>query len=305
MTALHKEGDAVSLPPPIRSWLYAPGNNAKLLDRVFTAGADAVILDLEDAVPPGAKAEARAMVAEAVQAHAGLPGPYLSVRVNHPETGHAQDDVRAVVAPGLAGLRLPKVEDTATVRLVVGWIAEAEAAAGLAAGSIALVCSLETARGVWNALDIAQADPRVKALTFGAVDFVRDLHLILGPDATETLYARSRLVLASRVAGIRPPLDSVYPHLLDDEGLERSTRQGRALGFFGRSALHPRQVPIINAVYTPTADEIAAAQAIVAAAAAAAATGTGALRLPNGEFVDIPVVRYAEDTLRLAAALGS
>jgi citrate lyase subunit beta/citryl-CoA lyase len=207
--------------------------------------------------------------------------------------------------PGLDGLRVPKVEEPATVQRVAAWVAEAEAAQGLPVGEIPLICSLETARGVWNALEIAQADPRFFALTFGAVDFVRDLNLIPGPEELETLYARSRLVLAARVAGGRAPIDSVYPRLQDDEGLERSTRQGRALGFFGRSAIHPRQVPIIHTVYTPSEAEIAAAREIVEAAAAAEAVGTGALRLPNGDFVDVPVVRRAEELLRLADALGS
>ena len=290
---------------PVRSWLYAPGNNPKLLERVFTAGADAVILDLEDAVPPAEKAHARALVADAVRAREGIGGPLVTVRVNHPDTGLTEDDVRAVVLHGLDGLRLPKVEEPATVQQVAAWVAEAEGAQGLPAGEVPLICSLETARGVWNALEIAQADPRLFALTFGAVDFVRDLNLIPGPEELEMLYARSRLVLAARVAGVRAPVDSVYPRLQDDEGLERSTRQGRALGFFGRSAIHPRQIPIINTVYTPSEQEVASAREIVEAAAAAEAVGTGALRLPNGDFVDVPVVRRAEGLLRLADALAS
>jgi citrate lyase subunit beta/citryl-CoA lyase len=289
----------------VRSWLYAPGNNPKLLERVFTAGADAVILDLEDAVPPAEKVRARALVTDAVRGREGADGPLVTVRVNHPDTGLTEDEVRAVVLPGLDGLRLPKVEDPATVQQVSLWVAEAELAQGLPVGGIPLVCSLETARGVWNALEIAQADSRLFALTFGAVDFVRDLNLISGPEELETLYARSRLVLAARVAGVRAPIDSVYARLQDDEGLERSTRQGRALGFFGRSAIHPRQVPIINAVYTPSEAEIAAAREIVEAAAAAEGAGTGAVQLPGGDFVDLPVVRRAEELLRLADALAS
>src|SRR6476661_7948308 len=107
--------------PPLRSWLYAPGNNAKLLDRVFTAGADAVILDLEDAVPPGEKLRARSMVAEAVRLRAGQKGPSVFVRVNHPDTGLAEADVQAVIGPGLDGLRVPKVESPDTVLLIDTW----------------------------------------------------------------------------------------------------------------------------------------------------------------------------------------
>ena len=127
--------------PPLRSWLYAPGNNPKLLERVFTAGTDAVILDLEDAVPPAEKARARSMVAAAVRAHAGVRGPVLFVRVNHPDTGLAEDDVKAVLGPGLDGLRVPKVESPETVQMLTAWTG----------GGIPLVCNIESALGVWNA----------------------------------------------------------------------------------------------------------------------------------------------------------
>lgn len=291
--------------PPIRSWLYTPGNNPKLLERVFTAGADAVILDLEDAVPPAEKVRARALVAEAVRARVGLGGPAVTVRVNHPDTGLTRADVHAVVAPGLDGLRLPKVEDPEQVRQVAAWVAASEEQQGLPAGGIRLICSLETALGVWRAVEIAQAHPRTIALTFGTVDFTRDVGLEVGPDGLETLYARSHLVLASRVAGLRPPIESVYAQLHDDEGFERSTRQSRALGFFGRSAIHPRQVPIIHRVFTPSDEEVSRARHIVEAAQAAEAAGAGAIQFPDGTFVDAPVVRRAEDVLRLAAALAA
>ncbi|MBV9578181.1 MAG: CoA ester lyase [Chloroflexi bacterium] len=279
--------------PPLRSWLYAPGNNAKLLERVFTGGADAVILDLEDAVPAGEKLRARAMVAEAVRAHAGVRGPALFVRVNHPETGLAEADVKAVLGPGLDGLRIPKVESAATVGLVAEWTG----------GGVPLVCNVESAAGVWNAREIAAATPDVLTLAFGSADFLRDVSGLASPEALETLHARSHVVLAARVAGVRSPVDGVYTRLDDDAGLELTTRQSRTLGFSGRSALHPRQVPIINAVFTPSAAEVAQAREVVAAANAAEATGSGALRLPNGDFVDIAVVRRAEAILELDAAL--
>jgi citrate lyase subunit beta/citryl-CoA lyase len=292
--------------PPLRSWLYAPGNNARLLERVFSAGADAVILDLEDAVPSGEKERARAMVSETVQARAGQSGPPLFVRINHPETGLAEDDVQAVVRPGLDGVRLPKTERPETVAQVDAWIAEAEVRTGLPQGRTALLCNVETAAGVWRAHDIAAARPRVLALAFGGVDFGRDAGIVAGGDELETLYARSHLVLASRVAAIRPPVDGVYTQLADEAGLERTTRQGRALGFFGRSAIHPRQIPVINRVYTPSADELAWARQVVQSAEhAEQSAGSGALQLSTGEFVDVAVVRRAQQLLLLAEALGT
>jgi citrate lyase subunit beta/citryl-CoA lyase len=279
--------------PPIRSWLYAPGNNAKLLERVFTAGADAVILDLEDAVPPSEKRRARSMVVEAVRSRAGRNGPAVFVRVNHPDTGLAEADVTAVVGPGLDGLRVPKVESAETVATIARW----------SGGGIPLVCNVESAAGVWYARDIASASPDLLTLAFGSADFLRDVQGRATPDALETLHARSQLVLACRVSGVWSPVDGVYTQLVDDAGLERTTRQSRALGFSGRSALHPRQVPIINAVFTPSAEEVAQAREVVSAADAAETTGTGALRLANGDFVDVAIVRGARAILSLDEAL--
>ncbi|MDP9266142.1 MAG: CoA ester lyase [Chloroflexota bacterium] len=287
----------------IRSWLYAPGNNVKLLQRVFTAGADAVILDLEDAVPPAEKERARAMVAEAVASRAGRARPSTFVRVNAPDGDRVEADVRAVVRPGLAGLRVPKCERAQVAARVARTVDEAERAAGMPNGAVRLVCGIETAAGVEASLAIASASERVDALAFGAADFVADVGASVGEAQLETLYARSRLVIASRVAGIRPPVDSVHGRVDDLEGLERTTRRGKALGFFGRACIHPRQVTVVNNVYTPTADELARARAIVDAARDAERSGTGALGLPDGTFVDVAIVRRAELVLRVADAL--
>ena len=140
-------------------------------------------------------------------------------------------------------------------------------------------------------------------LAFGSADFLRDVNGLSTSDALESLHARSQLVLACRVAGVRSPIDGVYTRLDDDVGLEHTTRQSRSLGFFGRSALHPRQVPIINAAFTPSDSEVAAARDVVSAAASAETTGSGALRLANGDFVDVAIVRRAEATLQLSEAL--
>jgi citrate lyase subunit beta/citryl-CoA lyase len=229
----------------------------------------------------------------------------LFVRINHPSSGLTEADVRAVVHPGLDGLRVPKVEDAATVERVDGWLRETEPPAGLDVGSMPLVCNIETARGVHHAAQIASASPRVRSLGFGAVDFVQDNGAVPEPDGQATLYARSALVIASRVAGVQPPVDSVYTRLDDTAGLERSTQQARALGFFGRSCLHPRQVPIVNAVFTPTDAELEWARGLLEAARAAEQAGRGALQLQSGEFVDVAVVRRAERLVRLAEQLES
>lgn len=301
--------DAHGALPPLRSHLYAPGNSEKLLGRVLEAGADAVVLDLEDAVPPPEKERARDLVATTVRARAAEPAPLVFVRVNHPSTGLTAAEVAAVVCSGLAGIRVPKTESAGDVRQLATWIAAAEREAGLPAGSVALIPIIESAKGVWHAEEIASAAPRVLALAFGAADFSRDLELRPGASGTETLHARSRLVLASRVAGVRPPIDSVLTRLDDDEALRMEATQARALGYFGKSAIHPRQLSAIHEAFTPTAGEIAHARAIVSAEdeaerAGSGATTTGAAGGSGREFVDVAVVRRAQQTLALARRLG-
>lgn len=284
-----------------RSFLYAPGNNPKLLERVYSAGADAVVLDLEDSVPEQEKPRARALVAQAVdRARDERAVPVTFVRVNGVESARCEDDIRAVVRLGLRGLRLPKVESTDAVMQAATWVDAAEWETRLVPGSICVDCSIETARGVHFAMAIASSSPRVRALVFGALDFALDIGVELTENSLECLYARSQIVIASRVATIRPPVDGVYPRLSDPEGLLASVRSARTLGFFGKSAVHPSQLGAIHAVFTPSPEEIDRAQRIVQAFEEAAASGRGAVRLDDGTFIDPPVADRARQTLALA-----
>lgn len=289
--------------PPIRSWLFAPGNVPRFLDRVHSAGADAVVLDLEDSVPAADKAQARRLVAETLEARAGRSGPLTFVRVNAPGSVALEADLEAILRPGLDGIRVPKVEDPEAVIALDALLASIAPRAGLDAARLPLVLGIESARGVLAAGAIATASPRVLALAFGAADFAADVGSTEGPDRLETLTARSQLALASRAAGIRPPVDSTSTDLDDEAALERTTREGRDLGFFGRGAIHPRQVPVINRVYTPTAAELDRARSIVEAADAAATVGSGSLRLADGTFIDLAIVRRARLVLALADRL--
>jgi citrate lyase subunit beta / citryl-CoA lyase len=264
-----------------RSYLFAPGHNAKLLDGVFRAGADAVILDLEDAVPPDLKARARAMVAEVLSDRAAW------VRINAVGTPWCEADL-AAVADRAYGIRIPKTESVGDVR----WVAER------AAGK-PLICAIESARGVLAAVEIASA-PGVRHLAIGGVDLAHDLNATSGN--LQTLYARSHLVLASRAAGIQPPIDSVYPQLDDDEGLREHAQFARSLGFFGKSVIHPRQLAAVHEVFTPTAHEVARARDVISAFTSA---GGEAVRLPTGEFVDLPVAEQARRVITTAAAFTS
>ena len=269
----------VSSPSTVnRSYLFAPGHNAKLLDRVFTAGADTVMLDLEDAVPPEVKARARAMVAEV------LPDRPAWVRVNAAGTAWCEADL-AAVAEHAGGIRIPKVESAEDVRWVTA-----------RAPGTPIICAIESARGLLAATEIA-AVPGVRFLAMGGVDLQKDLNTTGGN--LQTLYARSLLVVAARAAGIEPPIDSVYPYLDDDDGLREQAAFAASLGFFGKSAIHPRQLEILHEVFTPSAAAIDWAQTVLAAFDASDGDG---LRLPGGEFVDLPVAVRARRVLALAGS---
>jgi citrate lyase subunit beta/citryl-CoA lyase len=259
-----------------RSYLFAPGHNAKLLTRVFAAGADAVILDLEDAVPPDAKQSARRLVA------AALADQPAWVRVNAARTAQCEADL-AAVSNAAYGIRVPKAESPEDV----SWVAER-------APGKPLICAIETARGVLAATEIATV-PGVRHLAMGGVDLARDLNASSGN--LQTLYMRSHLVLASRAAGIEPPIDSVYAQLDDEPGLREQAEFARSLGFLGKSAIHPRQLPVLHEVFTPAPEQIAWAREVVTAFEAA---GGAALRLPCGEFVDLPVAERARRLLEVA-----
>ena len=261
-----------------RSYLFAPGHNTKLLARVFSVGADAVMLDLEDAVPTNSKDTARRMVADALEDHPAW------VRVNAVGTPWCEADVDAV-AGRAHGIRIPKVESPEDVR----WVAKR-------APGKPLICAIETARGVLAAPQIALV-PGVSHLAMGGVDLARDLNAMSGN--LQTLHVRSHLVLVSRAAGIGPPIDSVYAQLDDQDGLREQAEFARSLGFFGKSAIHPQQLSVLHEVFTPTDTEIAWARDVIAAHDA---VGGAALRLPSGEFVDLPVAKRAQHLLDLASA---
>jgi citrate lyase subunit beta/citryl-CoA lyase len=259
-----------------RSYLFAPGHNPRLLIKVFDAGADAVMLDLEDAVPPAAKETAREMVSEALAAKEAC------VRINPVRTRACEADLM-MVAGRAAGIRIPKVESAEDAQ----WVADR-------APGTPLICAIESARGVLAAREIATADG-VRHLSMGGVDLRRDLGS--GDGNLQTLHVRSHLVIVSRAAGLAPPIDSVYPYLQDDQGLREQAVFARSLGFFGKSAIHPRQLPAIHAAFTPSEVELAWAREVVDAFEAA---GGDALQMPSGELVDVPVAERARRMLALA-----
>ena len=286
----------------LRSYLFAPGNNEKLLTKVFSAGADAVVLDLEDAVSPADKETARRLTAQTLKQQVAKVQPRIFVRINAVGSPWWREDLRSVVQPNISGIRLPKAESLEQVRQAAFVLEECEAHAGMKLGSVRLVCTIESAAGVLAAAEMARHS-RVAGFTFGAADFLTDIGGEADARETATLFARSQLVLISRAAGIAPPVAAVYTNVTDLDGLRHSTVTERNLGFFGRSCIHPRQVPVVNEVFTPTAAQLAQARAIVAAHEEAQAAGSAVTVLPNGEFVDRPVVLRAQALLALDEAL--
>lgn len=277
----------------LRSFLFAPGANGRILSKAMDAGADAVVCDLEDSVPVADKAGARQAVAAAIAARAADAGCQLHVRVDRGADGYDEQDLDAVVVPGLAGLRLPKAAHADEVAAVAHLVGELERTRGMPAGAVGLHPTIESAEGVDRVRELAAA-PRVVSLVFGSADFLADIAAHGGDGRDATLLARSAMVLASRNAGIRAPVDGAYTGLDDLAGLRESTRWARSLGFFGRSAIHPRQLAVIHDVFTPTPEEMRWARRVLAAAQEGGGTA-----VVDAQFVDAPVLRRARDLLAL------
>lgn len=278
-----------------RTMLYLPGNNPNMLTRGYLFGSDGLVLDLEDAVAMVEKDAARTLVKRFLE-QGEFGDCYVSVRINGVDTEYWRDDLAAVVPmKRLDGIRVPKVEDANTVKIIDEELSALEEKNGLPVGKITLHCLLETAHGIWNAYDIGKASPRIEAIIPGGEDLRADLKTNRSDDSMELEWARRMLVFAARAAGVEP-LDTVFSRIKDDEGLRRETEFIKQLGFSGKSIIHPNQVGIIHEVFTPTEAEIAKAQKVIAAAREAAERGQGAVTV-DGKMVDIPVVKRAEYTL--------
>ena len=268
-----------------RSLLFVPGHRRDMVDKALgLAELDVALLDLEDGVPPAEAANARRLVAEVTRAPMRRR---VFVRV-HPVGPELYADL-AAIGPAVEAVVLPKVQNPDDVR-----VAEDEFA------RVGIVPSIETAAGLLAAPSIARASPRVAGLMFGGEDFARDLGLPLvrTDEAQELLFARSATVVAAAGARV-PAYDSVWTDISDLDGLRAQSAQARRLGFTGKTIIHPSHVAIVNAAFTPTADEIALARRVVAAFEEALASGRGAVAV-DGEMVDAPVVERARRVLDLA-----
>jgi citrate lyase subunit beta/citryl-CoA lyase len=269
----------------LRSLLFVPGVRPDRFAKAMASGADAVIFDLEDSVDASRKSEGRRAIAEFFAAPRGAgAGPARFVRVNAAVSAWFAEDLALVAALGADAVVLPKVER-----------AEDVTAAAMTRGERAIVPLIETPRGVLNAESIAGAHPRTPAVLFGAEDLTAAMGIARTIDGEELVYARSRVALAAAAAGV-DAIDAVFIDLDHAADLRRDAGRARALGFRGKMAIHPSQVPVINEVFSPTPDELERARRIVAAFDASQAAGEAVFRL-DGRMVDAPVVLRARRIL--------
>jgi citrate lyase subunit beta/citryl-CoA lyase len=260
--------------------------------------ADVLVLDLEDSVPAGEKVAARAAVAAAASELA-MTGAVVFVRVNAASTGLQEDDLRAVVVPGVAGISMSKPERAEDVRRMDALLTELEGTRGLPEGGLRLVVWAELPLGVLNAYEIAAASPRVVALSFGGEDFLTEMGIRRTGDAREFAHARAQIAIAARAAGVLA-IDTPDANFGDLDAFEADARRARGLGFLAKYCIHPNQLEVVNRVFAPSPEEVAEAKRILAAYAEGARLGLGAVAL-DGRMIDAPVVLRAE---RLLARAG-
>ncbi|MBR6708761.1 MAG: CoA ester lyase [Clostridia bacterium] len=281
--------------------LFLPGNNPNMLINASCLGADAVIFDLEDAVSPAEKDAARILVRNTMR-YMDFAGCEVIVRINSVDTPYWQADLDAVLPEKPNLILLPKTGCAEDARMVDAYMAELEGKLGIASETVGLMPLIETALGVENAYQIASACPRVRALFLGAEDLTADLQCKRTKEGREIEYARTRLVVAARAAGI-DVYDTPFTDVNDDEGIEVDAALAKALGFTGKASISPRHVEVINRIFSPTQAEIDYAYEVMDAIALAKAQGKGAISL-RGKMIDAPIVARAERTIAMAAALG-
>ncbi len=294
-----------------RSWMFVPGDRQRMIDKALGTPVDAIMMDIEDGVAPGEKANARAqigasldMVCEQLEQNPNYRTPARYVRTNAVGTDRFIDDIKAVVRPGLEGLVIPKVDTVAQVRVVEDELGRAEVARHMPGGSVRLLLAIESPIGLFNAYQIASTSVRAVGMLFGAEDFTREMNLPMRreAEAVDLIYARSHFATAAAAAHVQA-VDGVWVDLNDMEGMRRFAQQARRLGMSGISIIHPNQIADANAAFTPNREDIDYAQAVVNAFEDARAKGLGAIAF-RGQLLDYPIVDRARQTLALAQTLG-
>jgi len=288
---------------PLRTALFAPGNRPERVEKALQLNADAVIIDLEDAVPVAEKESTRSLVREALDRH---PGKRMYVRVNALSTPYVAEDVKAVVSRNLVGIVLPKAESPEDIFEIDRLLSKHEREAGLIPGSVEVIPQCETAKGLEECYRIASARPehhRTLTLTFGAADYTLDLGIEMTREGKELEYPRSRMPVACRAGRVMPPLDSPWMvDLKDMDGLVAEAKRARAHGFMGKLVIHPNQIGPCNEIFTPSRQEIDYAKRVMEAFEKAEKEGKAAIQM-EGKFIDYPVVEKSKRIVELARLL--
>ena len=287
-----------------RSALFVPGHKPDWVPKAVRAGADMLILDLEDSVPVPDKARARGLVRESLDALADQ-GQDRSVRINGFATGLTLDDLEAIMCPALQAVRLPKVESAADLRELDALLTHLEKRAGMEPGTVATPLDLETAGAMRDACDILRASPRATSMMLGCGpggDAARAVGYQWTKGGTQTHYLRSRAVLDARAAGVEYPMVSSWWDIRDLDGLRADAALNRRFGFRGMVVMHPTHVPIVNETFTPNEAELAHARGLIAAMEAAERSGSAAVTY-EGDMVDYAMVTTARELLALAASI--
>lgn len=284
-----------------RSMLFLPGNNPNMIINAGCLGADAVIFDLEDAVAPAEKDAARILVRNTMR-YTDLSGCEVIVRINSVDTDYWKYDLDAILPEKPNVILLPKASTPRDVLEADAYMTELESRLGLESRTVTLMPLIETALGVENAFAIASSTKRVCALFLGAEDLTADLRCKRTKEGREIEYARQRLVVAARAAGV-DVYDTPFTDVNDDEGIVTDATLAKTLGFTGKASISPRHVEVINQVFSPTMAEIDYAYEVMDAIALAKKQGKGAISL-YGKMIDAPIVARAEQTIAIAEALG-
>ena len=284
-----------------RSYLFAPGNHERRVEKALGLGADVVILDLEDAVAISEKKSTRELINKTLEQPRNCA---VFVRVNAYDTEFCYGDICSIVSENLDGIVLPKLESLEDLRSIDWLLGNLEQERGLPNGSIDLMPIIETAVGLVNIREIARADTRVKRLAFGGGDYTRDLGMEWTLNEDELLPVRSEMVLASRFGKLEPPVDTVFIHIKEHDAFRSSCSNILGLGFQVKMCIHPDQVPVTNETFTPDPEEVKWSQRVIDEFAKAEKAGIASIQV-DGYFVDYPIVEKAQRTVDIATLLES
>lgn len=284
-----------------RSSLIMPVNQPRFVEHAYARGADAIVLDLEDSVPPQEKGRARPLVKDAIPM-AARGGAEVFVRINK-ATELMLEDLDAAMHPGLTGLAVPKAESAAEMQMLDELVTVWERRRGLPEGSVEFAVAVETAKGVLRAEEISTASPRITCIGAGPEDLASDLGIEATVEGREFLYTKLRMILVANAAGILPMgLMGTLADYSDLDGLQRSAQEAYRIGFRGASLIHPSQVPICNAAYAPSSELVTWSRRVIAAFEEGVARGTASVAL-DGKMIDIPLADRARRLLARAEAI--